>query len=254
MHSTTGPAAPPAFEDIAFDFQEPTVPLQFYIIASTPRSGGTYIAQRLWRTGTMGAPHEYFDFYSTMLKLVARLQPETLPLYLDSMMPLRTSANGVFGVKIHFDHLQFMLLSGASNHLTGAKIIYVERRNHIAQAISHARALQTGQWNSLNTTPKAEPFYNPDLIRRCLNHLAAQRRGWQTYFEQQNLSPLRIDYDSFVADPDRITKELVKRMDIPTAPISPVALPEIQPQSDSLNSAWAERFRRESNDGAGDSV
>ncbi len=242
----------PNFEDAEYDFPEATAPQYFYMIASTPRSGGTYLAQTLWRTGVMGAPHEYFGFYGTFLRLVARLKPHSLQHYLDDLMPRRTSANGVFGVKVHFDHLQFMVLSGILTQLKQLRVISLERDDHLAQAVSHARALQTGQWNSLENPQSIEPVYNSELIRWSLNHLDNQKRGWRQFFEQHKISPLYLKYDDFVADPTAVTADVVTRLQMPTTPESPVSLPDISRQSDSLNLDWAERFKRESADTGSD--
>jgi len=110
-------AAPSDFENEVYDFPTATAPRLFYMIASTPRSGGTFPSQCLWRTGLMGAPHEYFGFYGTMLRTVSRLKAPTLDNYLSKLLVVRTPANGVFGFKAHYDHLQFMLLVGLLSRL-----------------------------------------------------------------------------------------------------------------------------------------
>ncbi len=237
---------PPGFEDEAYDFASPTDPKRFYMIASTPRSGSTLLAQHLWRSGIMGAPHEYFGFYSTMLTLVARLRPDNLEDYLTTLLPLRTTANGVFGLKTHYDHLQFMMLSGILTRFGKMHVVYIERRDHMAQAVSQARALRTGQWNSLYTTAKAEPVYNPDTIRWCIKHLDGQRRGWQSFFEQHKISPIRIDYDLLAADPAGIASQVIAKIGPPASPVTAVDLPAIERQADDINAEWIARFKRDS--------
>ena len=228
-----------------YDFSVATVPRHFYMIASTPRAGGTYLAQCLWRTGIMGAPHEYFGFYSTLLQMSARLQARTLVEYFNRLLPLRTSANGVFGIKTHFDHLQFMMLAGILERLERLTVIAIERRDTLAQAASHARALQTNQWTSLEGVAQRAPEYDPKLIAWCQNHLAAQRQGWRDFFAKNGLSPIAVDYDDFLADPDATTRGIVERARFPDAPVSPTSLPETTPQSDALNAEWIERYRSE---------
>jgi LPS sulfotransferase NodH len=235
----------PKFEDAVYDFPNPTPPRHYYMIASTPRAGGTYFSQSLWRTGIMGAPHEYFGFYGTFLQLVARLKPATLQSFLEDLVPRRTSANGVFGVKVHYDHLQFMLLSGVMSQFKNSKVIFIERQDHLAQAVSHARALQTSQWTSLHDARKSAPTYDANLIRWCVNHINLQRQGWRSFFEQHKVSPIRVDYDDFIAAPSRVIDEVVAHMDVPAAPVSSVALPEIDKQSDNLNVEWMARFKAE---------
>lgn len=243
--ATLQPRIPAAFEAEAYDFADPTAAEHIYMISSTPRAGGTLLSQQLWHSGVMGAPDEYFGFYNTFLRLVRRLEADTVVEYASRLIPLRTSANGVFGFKAHYDHLQFMLLTGLMSRFRNMKVIAIQRRDLIAQAVSHARALQTGQWTSQNKQPTAEPAYNADLIRWSINHLDAQRRGWETFFEKHKVSPIMVDYDALAADPSGTATKVIDRVGFPKLPVSPVDLPEIERQGDSVNAEWIARFRAE---------
>ena len=81
------------------------------MLAGTPRSGGNYLCHLLWRTGLMGAPMEYFNFHTLMLQMAVRLGVTSLADYVQRLLRVRTSPNGVFGYKAHFDHLQFMTIA-----------------------------------------------------------------------------------------------------------------------------------------------
>jgi len=237
---------PPGFEDAKFDFAEATAPRQVYMVASTPRSGGTLLCRQLWASGIMGAPAEYFGFYSTFLRLVARIKPDTQEEYVAGVTARRTSANGVFGFKVHYDHVQYMVLTGLLHQFKQLRIISIVRQDLLAQAVSQARALQTGQWNSLNRTQKAAPAYNADLIRWCVQHLGDQRRGWQSFFELHKITPIEVDYDALAADPEGITNDVIARVDPPKSPVSSVAMPNLERQRDTLNAEWLARFKAES--------
>ncbi len=241
--------APPGFEDQDYDFAEETVPQHVYMIASPPRSGGTLLSRHLWASGIMGAPAEYFGFYSTFMRLVVRLKPDTYEEYVSLLLPRRTTANAVFGFKAHYDHVQFMQISGILHRFRQMRVIAIERRDHLAQAISQARALQTGQWNSWNKTPRVAPVYDPNLIRWCIRHLDDQRSGWQGLFERQNVTPIKVDYDALAADPEGVTQDVIARAELPKSPVTPVSLPELERQADTINAEWLDRFKQET-DGA----
>jgi len=121
----------------------------------------------------------------------------------------------------------------------------IERRDQMAQAVSHARALQTVQWASLNKTAARQPEYDATLIRGCLDHLAAQRQGWWKFFSDHKLTPYRVDYDAFIAAPDATVQRLLDQTGFPRQPASPVSLPETRRQSDGINVDWIERFKPE---------
>ena len=54
-------------ETEAFDFVGSPPPSRFYVACSTPRSGSTLLTRLLWRSGRMGAPHEYFKPAETLV-------------------------------------------------------------------------------------------------------------------------------------------------------------------------------------------
>ena len=65
--------------------------LRCYIVCSTPRSGSSLLCRALASMGIAGTPTEYFNPV-TRASLTARSR--------------RTSANGVFGTKLHWEQLE----------------------------------------------------------------------------------------------------------------------------------------------------
>src|ERR1700722_2545763 len=70
-----------------------------YAIAATPRSGSSFLCLKLWETGLLGAPWEYFHLQFSW-PLVRRLAPTSPEEYYNGVCQRRTSPNGVFGFKI----------------------------------------------------------------------------------------------------------------------------------------------------------
>ena len=50
--------------DPRLDFPGPVQLRRSYIVASTDRSGSTFLCSLLWQTGVLGAPAEYWNFRS----------------------------------------------------------------------------------------------------------------------------------------------------------------------------------------------
>src|SRR5262249_5887973 len=124
----------------AYDFPERTAPRTFYIVASTPRSGSTFLCRRLWSTGLMGAPAEYFNYQGFMLQMVARLRPANIFHYVRQLLAIRTSPNGVFGANVHWNHFWFMQQAEIVPLLPRVRFIYIARADRLAQAVSYALA------------------------------------------------------------------------------------------------------------------
>jgi trehalose 2-sulfotransferase len=55
-----------------FDFRTKVEQRLSYMIATVPRSGSTYFAIQMWRTGVLGAPMEYLNFPAMAKQLMPR--------------------------------------------------------------------------------------------------------------------------------------------------------------------------------------
>lgn len=89
-----------SLSDERFDFSHPAPLRQSYIIASSARSGSTYLARLLAQTGLLGAPSEVFNSATNeMQTLMARFRAYSHADYVAKLIANRTSRNGVFGMK-----------------------------------------------------------------------------------------------------------------------------------------------------------
>ena len=128
------------------EFKGDINPIVSYMVCSIPRSGSSLLCELLCATGRAGAPTEFFD--ATLMKEFSTAwQVESFEQYLDALLRKKTSPNGVFGVKVHYG--QFIDAFGDAD-VTGLfpnlRFIYIRRQDHVRQAVSYARAEQTGQW------------------------------------------------------------------------------------------------------------
>ncbi len=217
----------------------------FYIIASTPRSGSTLLARTLGETGVAGRPAEYLNG-ELAAQLGARTGATNLVELLQAVMRLRTSPNGVFGLKLHWIQLEGVLLAAGLDPARALRPsprwIWMRRRDTLRQAISMVRARQTGAWHS--TVPAtAEPAYRGAAIARALTSLVAKDAAWQAYFEERGVEPCVVWYRDLVADRGaalrRVLDTLGIQADVPLPP------PGLQRQADDLTEEWVARYRKE---------
>lgn len=247
MASSTAPADHP-FEDPALDFPVETPPRLYYAICSTPRCGSSLLARELWRSGACGAPHEYFNFYSVMLRYATRLGTASLHDYARRVVALRTGPNGVFGFKAHLEHFLFYsALSGLSQRYQPMKYIVIEREDPVAQAVSYVMARETGQW--LAGQPAREPpAYEREVITEAVKELARANLAWEQLFRKAKVTPLRIGYRSLCAAPQEIVWQVIDFLGVETDGIAPIdSLPPVARQEDPLKAEWVARYRAESN-------
>ena len=127
----------------AYDLRSNGPPSKFYFICSTPRCGSYFLARELWRSGCLGAPHEYFNFHTVMFQMARRLEVDTLRDYIGALFRLRSSTNGVFADKTHYDQFQFLYLAGQLGDFQPMSLVHLRRDDTANQAVSLAIAQLT---------------------------------------------------------------------------------------------------------------
>lgn len=219
-----------------------------FVIASAYRAGSTMLATTLWEKGTFGAPWDYFNFESKEMDIMmARLGAASLDEYVVKLFELRVSPNGVFSTKTHFHHFDAALQRSAElrRRLAGARYIYVNRRDKIAEAVSMAKALQTNSWMSFASARRAPLFYSREFISDCLREVMRQTEDWWRWFGSCAIEPYVIDYEEFVADIPSGVAGIARWLNIDERSGAEVLLPQVERQSDSINQEWKERFLTE---------
>ncbi len=230
--------------DKSLDFAQRTQPRFSYIVASTERSGSNILCTELWQTGFLGAPVEYFNFNTIMIQMIVRLNAQSLNDYVRRLVEVRTSPNGVFAFKAHWEQFQFVLLSKLINQFPVPRWIFIDRSDIIAQTISYAKAIQTQQWHTL-AERRAAPQYSFEQIFWCYSELINSKKNWRSFFESMKITPMIVFYEEFIKDPGAKITEIGRWLDFPTEPRANVAVPKIARQGDQTNLEWAEKFKKE---------
>lgn len=233
----------PNTDDAAFDFPSAS-PAHFYIVSSTWRSGGTLICNELWKTGVLGAPSEYFNLHGTMFHMAQRFKVESINDYLTRLFEVRTSPNKVFGVKVHWDQLQLLLISDMIFRFRAPKWISIERHNLVAQCVSHAKAMQTNQYHSFDKAV-AEPEYNFEKILRIYRRLVSDLEQRRAFFLGSRLEPHVVVYEDYLENPTESLTRICTFLGFPNDPRAVVGLPRLARQADQYSAEWIERFKRD---------
>ncbi|WP_374331530.1 Stf0 family sulfotransferase [Aestuariivirga sp.] len=118
---------------------------------STPRCGSSLFCSSLQSTNLFGHPSEWFNVrHIEDYGQVWGLPNVHIGRYLNHIIERTTTPNGVFSVNFHVGQYDFWKRQNFDlMSLKFDKIIYVYRRDKIAQAHSYARALKTDQWQTL---------------------------------------------------------------------------------------------------------
>jgi LPS sulfotransferase NodH len=255
-------------------------PRRAYLVCATPRSGSTLLCEMLVNSGVagrpaehvetlrlLGRPHEPREYFAgvkdrDMLELLpvsAPPQPHHVPIdeRLAAIMRHATTPNGVFGTKVmwgYFHDLQERLaelpplaaLDDAERlvRLLGdVRYVHVSRHDHVAQAISMWRALQTRAWRAENDDA-IEPVYSFTGIDHLVRTLDAHDDAWSAWFDEHGIAPLRLSYDELAADPPG---ELQRTLAFLGVASDRGSEPPLRRQAGAQSAEWADRYRRERN-------
>lgn len=237
-----------------FDFpQRAEGPALTYLLASVPRAGSTYFSHLLWGTGCLGAPLEYLNFEPAGPYGFASASPVSQQQLWRSVLRRRCSPNGVFGLKAFPPQLEQLqrknpalieeVLATVLPRGPERRVVYLRRRDRVAQTVSYARASLSGIWR------KEQELINAPLIEYSKEALEAAERGiafqedvWERMFSDLRIEPLRLWHEDVLADGQATTKAVADYLCVAIEKASAVAVPEIQKQSDGAARDWAERY------------
>lgn len=239
-----------------FDFpQRVGGPDMTYLLASVPRAGSTYFSHLLWRTGCLGAPLEYLNFLPLSPYGFATASTELQQQLWRSVLRRRCSPNGVFGVKVFTaqldkldqdnpallqDVMATMLPRDRPRH-----VVYLRRRDKVAQAVSFTRAALTGVWRKEqeDSDPPAID-YSEERLEAAEREVASQEEIWRRMFSDLRIEPLCLWHEDVLADPEAATKQVASYLGVTIDPAAVVEIPAIEKQSKGDASAWIERYAR----------
>lgn len=218
-----------------------------YVIASTPRSGSHMLGHALGSTGALGFPLEYLN-RANLPSWQRRLGAETPRQTLDAIKRIRTSPNGCFGLKLHYDQLVSIAPHiEPGDLLDRARVVRLRRRDLLAQAVSLAVARQTGSWISAQV-PTREPVYDGDAIEKALGDIAWSDAQWDVALARMGVQPLDLAFEEVVADVDAAVKRVAAFLGIPDAALRPRPTPRPAQQSGNVNEVWQRTFILEGRD------
>jgi len=160
---------------------------------------------------------------------------------------IRTSENGVFSIKIHYS--QLVSVGGYQNFCNLfplAKIIFLKRRNLVHQAVSYARALQTGVWISGQRPVSTEANYDYRLIDRCLRELIRDNARWHYALESYGYRYLELYFEDVKSDITKALADIAHFLNVNLRHSEVGPYQRTSAQGDELNHQWAIRYVEES--------
>src|SRR5436189_1165248 len=189
-------------------------PQRCYVVCTIPRSGSNLLTDGLRDTRRAGMPKQFF-----LPKAKSRYAGELgidpavdYAAYVRAIVNAKVTRNEVFGFKLMSWYLDDFLARLREAHGFGNStpsdlellrssfprlyFLRIVRRHKLRQALSTARALQTGLWKvQKGKTTMREPEFDPDLIEQSLHEAERQEKIWNHFFRDTGVKPLTVEYE-----------------------------------------------------------
>jgi LPS sulfotransferase NodH len=230
------------------------------IICATPRSGSYLLSDLLHQSGLPFAEEWLTPFHQSSRKK-AYAEKESLG-FVDYLKCLsrRERINGIFTMKIMYPQFYSLMQTlQETDTLPGndwferfqyvfpnPHFVHITRLNKLAQAISHSKARQTGQWvKRKDKTDKAviEPVYSFLGICRALEDRATSEKLWNDFFRDKGLYVTQVTYEELVENGQSTLQDLVSRLGLPVNPTQKIESTRTFLQMASgVNREWEDRY------------
>jgi LPS sulfotransferase NodH len=226
-----------------------------YLLASVPRAGSTYLSHLLWRTGCLGAPLEYLNFEPVGPYGFAGGSPDLQRRLWRSVLRRRCSPNGVFGLKAFPPQLEQLqrknpalleeVLATILPHGLPRRIVYLRRRDRLAQTVSYARASLSGVWRKEQESAAAPRIdYSEEALEAAERGIVFQEAAWEKMFAELRIEPLIVWHEDALADGAAVAEAVANYLGVSIDTQAAVKVPLIEKQSDGDSLQWVERYAR----------
>jgi LPS sulfotransferase NodH len=239
-------------------------PRRCYVVCTIPRSGSNLLTDGLRATRQAGMPKQFFlpkseGHYGAELGV----DPNTdYPSYVRGIVRAKATRNEVFGFKLMswylndflirlrdtrvFGHAATDDLAMLRNAFPRLRFVHIVRRHKLRQALSTARALQTGLWKvQEGKTAVREPQFDAELIEQSLREAERQENIWHTFFQRIGVDPLQVEYEELCRDYEATIRDVLDFLKISLPRRARIGPPVTVRQADEISRIWEERFLTE---------
>jgi LPS sulfotransferase NodH len=213
-----------------------------FVVCALPRSGSSLLCELLARTELAGAPTEFFE-PNQRHRFERTWSVRTLDRYVREMVARKTTPNGVFGLKALY-HQLIDAVGGRSpgDLFPNVRYVYVRRHDHVRQAVSFARAIQTDQWASVHPAGGGEPVFDAAQIGELIAWIRSEEELWEEFFRREGSPPLRLLYEEFVESIDETLAEVLRFLDVDVPAGFQPPRPTLARQADDLSERWVRHY------------
>jgi LPS sulfotransferase NodH len=236
------------------------------MVCAIARTGSNLLCDGLHATRRAGRAQQYFlPKFEEGLGNKYRLDPQKdFAGYVRGVIEAASFGNRVFSFKVMAWYLQSFLdrLRGTGAFGSGSDLrvlrtafprlqfVQILRRNKVQQAISKARAIQTGLWKiQQGREAGREPEYDGALIDKCLKDVHRDEGIWREFFAREKITPFPVWYEDLCANYEAVLLSVLDFLKIKLPRGASIEPPRTIRQADAVSAEWERRWM-ESNQSA----
>jgi LPS sulfotransferase NodH len=221
-----------------------TAPTSSYFICSGQRSGTWLLSGLLDSTGVAGHPHEYFESSTKGANRRRWQVGADFAQYLAAVFSVGTTENGVFASSAmwpSFASLLTRLGNPIERFFPHPRYVFLWREDVVAQAVSWARAIQTGYYHHWNT-PEGEATFDFGQIDALVREASANSASWRCWFAENEIEPFSVRFEELTANKEEVTRSVLRFLEIELPRRARISAQTTR-AGDSVNTEWVARYR-----------
>jgi len=217
------------------------------MIAMTARTGSSHLCSGLASVIRAGKPRELFNTRSNKTPDQKRRGAKTMGEFLAQYAAASEDCVVFKTSWLDFEYFQDKIQLLFPN----LKVVYLDRFDIEAQAVSLYRAILSGYWH--DSPDKAAPpkrgideirnLFDVRKICHIIDTLSHEKWMWEDYLFRHDLRPIRIYYEHFSDDLREVVARIVRHLDVPHGSLDGLAS-TFKAVSDEVNQDWILKLRR----------
>lgn len=235
-------------------------PRRCYLVCAIARTGSNMLTDGLHSTRRAGRPKQFFlPKFEGDYAARHGLNAADFSGYVRGVVKESATSNEVFGFKVMGWYLEeFLRRLRQSGGFGGPeasemkvlqaafprlRFVQVLRRNKLRQAISKAKAIQSGLWKiQQDNQAVGRPDFNAELITRCLEDTVQDEQVWERFFTRNGIRPFLVEYEELCRDFAGTIRDVLSFLKIRLPRDGQIAPPQTIRQTDAISREWEERY------------
>jgi LPS sulfotransferase NodH len=229
-------------------------PKKRYLIATSARSGSTFLCSRIADYGELGFPMEFLNesYISEFDRLFPHPNLEDYERYITGSF---ASRQGIFGIKTDWWRFREARNLGLFETLLEPidLIVHLRREDFVAQAVSAALAVESNIWHDRDVNSEvldawhAPLAYDAAKIKEQARNLLNQEYHWRRFIAEAEAPAIELTYEAVAKDVDAAIRDLANAFHLRLGSKPPKSEVVRQTRS-AVAQAWCDRFREECED------